>query len=46
MSRPSRSVTVTIVPCGEIICPEDYRRDTASFNVVASVYVEAEWDPD
>ena len=26
--------------------PEDYRRDSSSFNVVASVYVEAEWDPD
>ena len=25
--------------------PEDYLRDTASFDVVASVYVEAEWDP-
>jgi predicted TIM-barrel fold metal-dependent hydrolase len=24
--------------------PEDYRRDSASYNVVASVYVEAEWD--
>ena len=26
--------------------PADYHRDTSSFNVVASVYVEAEWDPD
>ena len=26
--------------------PEDYRRDSSSLNVVASVYVEAEWDPD
>ena len=26
--------------------PGDYRRDTSSFNVVASVYVETEWDPD
>lgn len=26
--------------------PGDYLRDTASFNVVASVYVESEWDPD
>lgn len=25
--------------------PEDYFRDTASFDVVASVYVESEWDP-
>lgn len=25
--------------------PEDYRRDTANQNVVASVHVEAEWDP-
>ncbi len=25
--------------------PEDYFRDTASFDVVASVYVETEWDP-
>lgn len=25
--------------------PEDYFRDTSSFDVVASVYVEAEWDP-
>jgi len=24
---------------------EDYRRDTANYNVAASVYVEAEWDP-
>jgi len=24
---------------------DDYRRDTANYNVVASVYVEAEWDP-
>lgn len=26
--------------------PGDYSRDTSSFDVVASVYVEAEWDPD
>ncbi len=26
--------------------PADYRRDTAAHNVVASVYVEAEWAPD
>ncbi len=26
--------------------PEDYARDASSFHVVASVYVEAEWDPD
>jgi predicted TIM-barrel fold metal-dependent hydrolase len=26
--------------------PEDYFRDTSAFDVVASVYVEAEWDPD
>jgi predicted TIM-barrel fold metal-dependent hydrolase len=25
--------------------PEDYRRDTASRNIVGTVYVEAEWDP-
>lgn len=25
--------------------PEDYARDTSSFQVMASVYVEAEWDP-
>jgi predicted TIM-barrel fold metal-dependent hydrolase len=25
--------------------PADYRRDTARFNVVKTVYVEAEWDP-
>jgi len=25
--------------------PEDYARDASAFNVVASVYVEAEWDP-
>lgn len=25
--------------------PEDFRRDTANQNVVASVHVEAEWDP-
>lgn len=25
--------------------PEDYFRDTSAFNVVASVYVETEWDP-
>ena len=25
--------------------PADYRRDTAHFNVVKTVYVEAEWDP-
>ena len=25
--------------------PEDYRRDTAGFDLVGSVYVEAEWDP-
>ena len=24
---------------------DDYRRDSANYNVVASVYVEAEWDP-
>ena len=26
--------------------PDDYFRDTSPFNVVASVYVEGEWDPD
>lgn len=26
--------------------PDDYIRDTAGFNVVASVYVETEWNPD
>ena len=25
--------------------PRDYRRDTGRFDVVATVYVEAEWDP-
>lgn len=25
--------------------PEDYARDTSAFDVVASVYVEGEWDP-
>jgi len=25
--------------------PEDYRRDAAGFDVIGSVYVEAEWDP-
>jgi predicted TIM-barrel fold metal-dependent hydrolase len=25
--------------------PDDYRRDAARFNVVGTVYVEAEWDP-
>jgi len=25
--------------------PEDYRRDTEGFDLVGSVYVEAEWDP-
>ncbi len=25
--------------------PEDYRRDTASFRISGTVYVEAEWDP-
>lgn len=25
--------------------PDDYRRDSARFNVVGTVYVEAEWDP-
>lgn len=25
--------------------PADYRRDTAGFDIVGSVYVEAEWDP-
>ena len=25
--------------------PEDYARDTSAFDVVASVYVETEWDP-
>lgn len=25
--------------------PEDYRRDTRHFQVIGSVYVEAEWDP-
>jgi len=26
--------------------PEDYLRDTASFDVIATVYVEAEWNPE
>ena len=26
--------------------PPDYRRDCKGFDVVATVYVETEWDPD
>jgi predicted TIM-barrel fold metal-dependent hydrolase len=30
----------------ETYLPADYLRDSAAFNVVKSVYVDAEWDPD
>ena len=44
-SRRSRSATATIARCGDRISRHDYLTDAAPLRIIATVYVETEWDP-